>query len=107
MSNIRNIVNGGPEEPNKWWLWLTTTSKTAFTTGLGLGMWAYGNLRIVGWVIVTTGMITALPLMFEIKREEMVEEFEKMQIDAALAEGQTPRDLAMSGLTSAVEPKVL
>lgn len=37
----------------------------------------------------------------------MVEEFEKMQIDAALAEGQTPRDLAMSGLTSAVEPKVL
>ena len=32
---------------------------------------------------------------------------EKVQIDAALNEGATPKDLAMQGMTSAVAPKVL
>ena len=37
----------------------------------------------------------------------MVEELERMQIGAALQEGKTPQELAMSGLTAAVEPAVL
>jgi hypothetical protein len=37
----------------------------------------------------------------------MVEELEKLQIDAALEEGHSPMDLAKNGLTSAVAPKVL
>lgn len=41
------------------------------------------------------------------KREGLIEELERLQIGRALAEGQTPQDLAMQGLTSAIEPKVL
>jgi hypothetical protein len=36
-----------------------------------------------------------------------LEELEKLQINAALAEGKTPQELANMGLTAAVEPKVL
>ena len=43
----------------------------------------------------------------QIKREAMLEELEKAQIDVALDQGRTPKELAMEGLTSAVDPKVL
>jgi hypothetical protein len=36
-----------------------------------------------------------------------VEEMEQLQINAALADGRTPQELANSGLSGAVEPKVL
>jgi hypothetical protein len=68
-------------------------------------------------------MITLLPLIFEVKenliisslfysfhqvkRESMVEEFERVQIGIGLQEGKTPQELAMSGLHGAIEPKVL
>jgi hypothetical protein len=52
-------------------------------------------------------MITALPLVFEVKREAMLEELEQIQVGRGLAEGKTPQELAMNGLASAVEPKVL
>ena len=91
------------------------------------------NGKHIGWFIVTTGMITALPLIFEVsyqyhhlcfllnlyelnfficathqvKREAMVEEMEKMQIGAALQEGRSPQELAASGMTAAIEPAVL
>ena len=44
---------------------------------------------------------------FQVKREAFVEELEQFQINAALAEGRTPQELANSGLTSAIQPKVL
>jgi hypothetical protein len=78
-------------------------------------------------------MITAVPLLFEVrpfmpsieirlhavlniasvvvhlqvKREGLIEDLERVQIGKALAEGRTPQELAMEGLTSAVDPKVL
>jgi hypothetical protein len=52
-------------------------------------------------------MITALPLVFEVKRENMVEELEQLQINQGLAEGKSPNELAQMGLASAIEPKVL
>jgi hypothetical protein len=42
-----------------------------------------------------------------VKREELLEQVEKVQIGQGLAEGKTPQELAMSGLSGAVEPKVL
>jgi hypothetical protein len=71
------------------------------------GLYAYSKSRIIGWWIVTTGMITALPLVFEVKRENMVEELEQLQINQGLAEGKSPNELAQMGLASAIEPKVL
>ena len=73
----------------------------------GWGLWTYSNSRVIGWWVVTTGMITALPLIFEVKRESMVEELERLQINQGLAEGKSPNELAQLGLTSAIEPKVL
>jgi len=72
-------------------------------------------------------MITALPLIFEVfqfphpsyhhnilfqrylqvRREAALEDMESAQIAAGLQEGKTPQELAMSGLTNAVDPKVL
>jgi len=96
---------------------------------------AYANSRTIGWWVVTTAMITAVPLIMEVmfplrtqcispppshnhmlslsfplsqyNRELQLEELEKLQIAKALAEGATPAGLAQQGLTSAVEPKVL
>ena len=43
----------------------------------------------------------------QVKRELAVEEMEQLQINAGLAEGRTPQELANAGLSSAIEPKVL
>lgn len=37
----------------------------------------------------------------------MMEEAERAQIAQGLADGKTPQELAMQGLTAAVDPKVL
>jgi hypothetical protein len=37
----------------------------------------------------------------------MLEDMERVQIDQALDQGKTPKELAMEGLTTAVDPKVL
>eukprot|EP01035_Chromulina_nebulosa_P016861 gene16861-22348_t len=58
-------------------------------------------------LIVTTGMITLLPLVLEVKREGEVEKLEQLQIQSRLAEGISPQELANNGLTSALPPKVL
>lgn len=107
MSNAKKILRGDDPSSNQWlpWAWKKTTS--VFITGLSWSSWAYSNARFIGWFMVTTGMITALPLVFEIKREALAEEMEQMQIAAALAEGRTPQELANVGLTGAIEPKVL
>lgn len=43
----------------------------------------------------------------QIKREYILDEEESRQIAAGISEGRTPQELAMSGLTAAVDPKVL
>lgn len=57
--------------------------------------------------MVTTGMITLLPLVFEVRREAALEEFEHAQIAAGIQEGKTPQELHAMGLAAAVEPRVL
>jgi hypothetical protein len=37
----------------------------------------------------------------------MVEEFEQMQINMAIAEGKTPHELAQAGMSNAIQPNVL
>lgn len=37
----------------------------------------------------------------------MVEEIERIQISQALSDGRSPHELAASGLTAAIPPKVL
>jgi hypothetical protein len=56
---------------------------------------------------MTTGIVTFLPLLFELKREMAIEEMERIQIESAIAGGRTPQELASQGLTSAVAPAVL
>eukprot|EP01039_Chlorochromonas_danica_P002993 gene2993-3265_t len=89
------------------WNWIVTSS---YDVAVGTGPWVTWSasiLRQVGWFVVITGIVTALPLVFEVKREGMLEELERAQISQGLAEGKTPQELAMGGLTAAVEPKVL
>lgn len=43
----------------------------------------------------------------QIKREAICEEIEQLQVRAAIDEGRTPIELANSGVTSALDPKVL
>ena len=75
--------------------------------GISWGQWSYSTMRTVGWFLVTSAMITAVPLIFEYNRELQLEELEKLQIAKGLAEGGTPYGLAQQGLSGAVEPKVL
>mmetsp|Transcript_25857 Transcript_25857/g.43114 ORF Transcript_25857/g.43114 Transcript_25857/m.43114 type:complete len:109 (-) Transcript_25857:79-405(-) len=107
MSKARDIIERGREEGSEFYNWISNSTKSLFTVGPAVTQWCYMNGRIIGWWIVTTGMLTALPLIFEIKREAMLEDLEKMQVDSQLAEGRTPQELAVEGLTSAVDPKVL
>ena len=78
------------------------------STGYEWGVMGYALSRTIGWYVVTTAMITALPLVFEYNREIQVEEMERLQIaDAVENKGATPMALAQQGMTSAVAPKVL
>lgn len=74
-------------------------------------------------------MITAVPLLFEVgaptmfskqhtptivlrvcllqvKRESLLEDLERVQINSAIAQGSTPQELAQQGM-NAIEPPVL
>ena len=46
--------------------WVRKVTAFATTSGLEWGSWTYKHSRTIGWWIVTTGMITALPLIFEV-----------------------------------------
>jgi len=107
MSKARGIMNEKGSNVASWRSWLNKTSTALFHSTLSWGSWAYSHSRTIAWWVVTTGMITALPLVFEIKREMFVEELEQMQINTAAAEGKTPQELSQLGLQSAIEPKVL
>mmetsp|Transcript_9998 Transcript_9998/g.10093 ORF Transcript_9998/g.10093 Transcript_9998/m.10093 type:complete len:98 (-) Transcript_9998:220-513(-) len=87
--------------------WIQKNSIIAAEYGKLSGLWIYTNARFIGWMIATTGMITMLPLMFEVKREAALEELEKVHISQGLAEGRTPQELGNTGMTSAIPPSVL
>ena len=59
------------------------------------------------WFVVTTGLITAFPLIFEIRREGQIEELERAHIASLLDSGKTPLEMQNSGIQGAIEPRVL
>ena len=62
----------------------------------------------VGWWLVTTAIITALPLTIEYNREIAYEEMERLQVaDAIENQGASPLQLKQQGVSSAVNPSVL
>ena len=75
--------------------------------GMSWGQWGYSHARHIGWFLVTSALITAVPLIFEYNREMQLEELERLQVAKSLAEGASPYALREQGLSSAVEPKVL
>ena len=89
------------------WGSLKSRFRTFASKSFEWGQMGYSLGCQVGWYVVTTAMITALPLVFEYNREIQVEEMEKLQVQDALEKGANPMQLAQQGLTSAVEPKVL
>ena len=50
--------------------WVRKVITFSTTSGLEWGSWTYKHSRTIGWWIVTTGMITALPLIFEVRLDE-------------------------------------
>ncbi len=58
------------------------------------------------WILCFSA-ISAVTWYIQVKREGLIEDMERIQIGKSLAEGRTPQELAMEGLTAAVDPKVL
>ena len=118
MVNARDIVDGKKGSGfaggfmsslglNVNWGSLRTRFRTFASKSFEWGQMGYSLSCQVGWYVVTTAMITALPLVFEYNREIQVEEMEKLQVQDAIEKGANPMQLAQQGLSSAVEPKVL
>jgi hypothetical protein len=62
----------------------------------------------LSWWLVTTAIITALPLVIEYNREFAIEEIERLQItDAIENQGMSPAQLRANGMAAAVAPSVL
>lgn len=98
------------KDPLHWlknWKQFKATVGGWMTTGSEYGLMGYMLSRQIGWYIVTTAMITALPLVFEYNREGIVEDLEALQVADAIDKGAAPQQLAQQGMTSAVGPKVL
>ena len=90
------------------WSVVQTRLQTYASTGYEWGLSGYALSRTIGWYVVTTAMITALPLVFEYNREMQVEDMERLQVlDAVENKGASPMALAQQGMSTAVEPKVL
>ena len=69
---------------------------------------AYTNARWIGWVAITTTMLTFLPLFIETAREAEMEAMEQASIEEGLARGETPFEMAQGkGLQGAVDPDVI
>ena len=108
--SARDIIN----KPSSGWLprldWTTLQRRIHMYTR---ATWDWGKMTTsfgttMGWWIVTTAIITALPLVMEFNREFQVEEIERLTIsDAIDNQGMTPLQLKQAGLTSAVNPEVL
>jgi len=56
------------------WLWVSRAQSVILCHSLTFSFLlpqVYANSRVIGWFIVTTGMITAVPLLFEVSVTEM------------------------------------
>ena len=106
MPSIRDIATGKGGKKFNWTHWFKSIIKSSAPI-LTYAQTGYMVARHVGWFVVTVGIFTALPLFLEVKREALIERIEELQINTGISEGQTPLDLANSGLTSALGPKVL
>ncbi len=72
------------------------------------GSYIYKNARVVGWIAITTTIITFLPLYLETMRESDIEALEDASIQEGLAKGESPLQMAhQKGLTAAIDPDVL
>ena len=72
------------------------------------GSFVYKNARLVGWMAITTTIITFLPLYLETMRESDIEALEEASIQEGLAKGESPIQMAHTkGLTVAIDPDVL
>jgi hypothetical protein len=70
MSKIKDTVRGGANNAELGWrAWARSGATRLVTQGLEWGKWAYMSSRFIGWIIVTTGIVTALPLIFEVPSE--------------------------------------
>lgn len=101
MSGARHIIEDKKASSWKSWLrgMLGHSQEYAY-----LG---YIMARHLAWAVITVGMITAVPMLVEVKREMVLEELEALQVSVALKEGASPGQLAQSGLASAIDPKVV
>lgn len=85
MTKVRDIVDDQSLVKDSMWSWFRKQSSLLFTNGFGVFQfvslhlsclcsfyqkpcqckgYAYG--KYLGWFVVTTGLITALPLIFEV-----------------------------------------
>lgn len=56
---------------------------------------------------MTSHQIASYHITSQIKREMVVEDLERIQVNMGIAEGKSPQQLVQDGLTSAIDPKVL
>jgi hypothetical protein len=68
MSKVRDIVRDADEEQGpSLFARMSDYSLMGFHYALGVVNWGYSHARVIGWFVVTTGIITALPLIFEVR----------------------------------------
>jgi hypothetical protein len=81
--------------------------KSLKSTALGYSSFAYANSRFVGWILVTSTIMTFLPLYLEVMRETELEGLENARIQEGLASGVSPVELAnVQGIAGAIDPDV-
>ncbi|CAM9768718.1 unnamed protein product [Ectocarpus sp. 12 AP-2014] len=86
---------------------LVVSGRSLGVAGFGWAQWAAKKTGRTGWVLLTTAVVTLVPLVFEITREAQLVEQEKIHINALLAEGKTRQEIAQMGLYSALDPNVM
>lgn len=87
---------------------LDSTIKYIKTYAPAVGKYAYASARSLGWIVITTTIITFMPLWLETMREAEIEAIEASTIQEGLSKGESPIQLAnMKGLSAAIEPDVL
>ena len=113
MPGARETINNGKGRFTSMfgisvdWISMKQRVETAVTFGKQWGAWGYGVGRFVGWWVVSTALITALPLVFEANRELVVEEMERLQAASMIEQGASPAELQQMGFTTVVDPKVV
>ena len=67
MANVRDIVKDkSNSNGDSWTARLSKFSSKTFSISFSIVQWSYANARVIGWFVVTTGVITLLPLIFEV-----------------------------------------